>query len=361
MSLKAAFCKHTLNFKFDAGTSRGVLKTKDSYFIKLYQDQYPEVCGIGEASPLRGLSIDFKEDLMPFLKLFIDKFNMSELTLDEAYKAIEGDLFFSWPSIRFAFEMALLDLSNGGHRVLFDNSFAQAKSELEINGLIWMGDEAFMSKQIVEKLKAGFRTIKMKIGSIDFDTEYKLLQTIRSQFSADELTLRVDANGAFNSEEAKSVLVDLAKLNIHSIEQPIKAGQWEQMAELCASTPVPIALDEELIGITGDSQLALLNLIKPQFLIFKPTLIGGFKATDKWVELADANSIRWWLTSALEANIGLNAICQYTSSKKNPLPQGLGTGSLFDNNIPCPLLVEGGFIHANGPEEWDLSLLNFES
>ncbi|MFT5886980.1 MAG: O-succinylbenzoate synthase [Arcticibacterium sp.] len=361
MPLKAAFCKHTLNFKFDAGTSRGVLKTKDSYFIKLYDGHYPEVNGIGEASPLPGLSIDFKEDLSPFLDLFIDKFNASELTIEEASEAIESDLFFSWPSIRFAFEMALLDLSGGGSRVLFNNSFAQAKSEIEINGLIWMGDEAFMSKQIVEKLKGGFRTIKMKIGSIDFDTEYKLLKTIRSQFSADELTLRVDANGAFSSEEAKSVLDDLAKLNIHSIEQPIKAGQWDQMAELCKTTPVPIALDEELIGITGSSQPELLDLIKPQFLIFKPTLLGGFKATDEWMLHAKDRKINWWITSALEANIGLNAICQYTFSKGNTLPQGLGTGSLFDNNIPCPLLVEDGFIHTNGPESWDLSLLNFES
>ena len=337
MSLKAAFCKHTLNFKFDAGTSRGVLKTKDSYFIKIYDELNPETFGLGEASPLRGLSVDFKEDLNPFLDLFISRFNKSELTMEEANESIESGLFLSWPSIRFAFEIALLDLKGGGRRILYNNEFAKAKGEIEINGLIWMGDEAFMSKQIVEKLKEGFKTIKMKIGAIDFDTEYKLLKTIRSQFNAEELTLRVDANGAFSADEARGVLADLSKLNIHSIEQPIKANQWDEMAKLCESTPVPIALDEELIGIVGNAQPELLDHVKPQFVIFKPTLLGGFKATDQWMALAKARNIDWWLTSALEANIGLNAICQYTFFKGNTLPQGLGTGSLFDNNIPSPL------------------------
>jgi o-succinylbenzoate synthase len=359
MPLTASYCKHTLNFKFDAGTSRGILKTKDSFYIKLYDEANPTLFGIGEASPLKGLSVDYREDFEAFLKIFILKFNQEELEENQILEAIYSPLFDKWPSIRFAFEMALFDLGNGGHRSVFNNDFSRKKAEIEINGLIWMGDEAFMSKQIVEKLKSGFRTIKMKIGAIDFDTEYNLLKTIRSNFTADQLTLRVDANGAFEKDEALEVLNALAKLDIHSIEQPIKAGQWENMAELCAKTPTPIALDEELINVPLEEQESLLEMIKPQFLIFKPTLLGGFKATDHWIELAQKRNIGWWITSALEANIGLNAICQYTYSKNNASPQGLGTGSLFENNIPCPLIVDQGFINLTGNDVWDLSQLNF--
>jgi O-succinylbenzoate synthase len=359
MPLKATYCKHTLNFKFDAGTSRGILKTKDSYYIKLFDVDNPAIFGIGEASPLKGLSIDFKDDFETFLNVFIEKFNQDNLDVSAIQKAIQAPFFDKWPSIRFAFEMVLLDLKNGGNRLIYDNAFSHGKGEIEINGLIWMGDEAFMSKQIVEKLKAGYRTIKMKIGAIDFDTEYKLLKTIRSNFPANELTLRVDANGGFEKDEAKEVLKALAKLEIHSIEQPIKAGQWENMAELCSETPVSIALDEELIGINGDLRNELLRTIKPQFAIFKPTLLGGFKATDEWIELCQEKKIGWWITSALEANIGLNAICQYTYAKNTELPQGLGTGSLFENNIPCPLQVNEGYVALNGKEPWDLSSLVF--
>jgi len=359
MPIKASYCKHTLNFKFDAGTSRGILKTKDSFYIKLYDESNSSKFGIGEASPLKGLSIDFRYDFEAFLRIFIIKFNQETLAEKQIWEAIYSPLFDKWPSIRFAFEMALFDLKNGGQRTLFKNDFSQKKAEIEINGLIWMGDEAFMSKQIVEKLKAGFRTIKMKIGAIDFDAEYQLLKTIRANFSADELTLRVDANGAFEKDEAKEVLKALAKLDIHSIEQPIKAGQWENMAELCAFTPTPIALDEELIHVPLEEQENLLDTIKPQFSIFKPTLLGGFRSTDRWIELVKRKNISWWITSALEANVGLNAICQYTYSTNNVLPQGLGTGSLFENNIPCPLNVAHGFITLNGKDEWDFTQLSF--
>ena len=360
MPLKATYCKHTLNFKFDAGTSRGILKTKDSYYIKLVDLKNPDIFGIGEASPLKGLSIDFKDDFETFLKVFIDKFNQENLAASDLQEAIQASFFDKWPSIRFAFEMASLDFKNGGKRIIYDNEFSHGNGEIEINGLIWMGDETFMSKQIVEKLKAGFRTIKMKIGAIDFDTEYKLLKTIRSNFPANELTLRVDANGGFEKDEAKEVLKALAKLEIHSIEQPIKAGQWESMAELCNKTPVPIALDEELIGIKADLRNELVATINPQYAIFKPTLLGGFGATDEWIELSNSKNIGWWITSALEANIGLNAICQYTYAKNTELPQGLGTGSLFENNIPCPLQVNEGYVALNGKEPWDLSSLVFK-
>ncbi|WP_341225246.1 o-succinylbenzoate synthase [uncultured Arcticibacterium sp.] len=361
MPLKASYCKHTLNFKFDAGTSRGILKTKDSYYIKLHDSQTPETFGVGEAAPLKGLSIDYKPEFEPFIKVFLEKFNTEGLESADIQAALSSEMFLSWPSIRFAFEMALLDLQNGGKRTYFQNAFSEKKDAIEINGLIWMGDEAFMSRQIIDKLKAGFRTLKMKIGAIDFDTEYKLLKSIRSNFPADELTLRVDANGAFTLDEAQEVLKELKKLDIHSIEQPIKANQWESMAKLCQETPVPIALDEELIGINGAEQKKLLDAIKPQFLIFKPTLLGGFAATDNWIDLAAKQNIDWWITSALEANIGLNAICQYTYSKNNLLPQGLGTGSLFENNTPSPLDVFQGAISLGGKDKWDLSGLAFDN
>jgi O-succinylbenzoate synthase len=360
MPLKASYCKHTLNFKFDAGTSRGILKTKDTFYIKLFNSNNPDLFGLGEASPLKGLSIDFKEDFELFFQVFIEKFNQENFEAIEIVEILYSPLFDKWPSIRFAFEMAFLDYKNGGIRTIYANDFSLGKAEVEINGLIWMGDEAFMSKQIVEKLKSGYRTIKMKIGAIEFDTEYELLKTIRSNFSADKLTLRVDANGAFNKSEAKEILNALSKLDIHSIEQPIKAGQWENMAELCAETSVPIALDEELIGINGELRNELLTAIKPQYAIFKPTLLGGFKATDEWINLCESKKIGWWITSALEANIGLNAISQYTFSKNTNLPQGLGTGSLFENNIPCPLNIDEGYIALNGENSWDLSSLIFK-
>lgn len=359
MPLKVAFCKHTLNFKFDAGTSRGILKTRDSFFIKLYDSEYPKVFGIGEAAPLKGLSIDFKPEFESYLTVFVEKFNLNNITESEVLESIYSATFDAWPSIRFAFEMALLDLKLGGRRLLFDNNFGRKNGEIDINGLIWMGDETFMSKQIVEKLRLGFKTLKMKIGAIDFDTEINLLQAIRGKFREEELSLRVDANGAFDLSQAKDVIKQLSKLQIHSIEQPIKANQWELMAELCFETAVPIALDEELIGILGKKRASVLDVIKPQFIICKPTLLGGFHDTDNWIKLAEERNIGWWITSALESNVGLNAIAQYTYGKNSLLPQGLGTGQLFENNIKSPLSIENGSLSLKGIDSWDLTSLIF--
>ena len=361
MSLKAECCKHTLNFKFDAGTSRGVLRERDSWFIKLFEESVPEVFGLGEASPLKGLSIDFKPELGSLINRIIDQINADELGYNELEKFIYSAPLENWPSVVFALETALKDLQNGGQRKIYPNDFYEKEAPILMNGLIWMGSEEFMAGQIEKKLEEGFSTVKMKIGAIDFETEYKLLKSMRDSFSAKDLTLRVDANGAFSPEQAPEILEKLAKLEIHSIEQPIKAGQWEDMARLCQKSPVPIALDEELIGIKPKKREELLDQIQPQFLIFKPTLLGGLKATSEWISLCDLKKINWWMTSALESNIGLNAIAQFTAETGNKLPQGLGTGQLYHNNIPSPLEVKNGQIFYSKDAEWDFSQLNFKS
>ncbi len=358
MPLQASYCKHTLNFRFEAGTSRGVLRSRDSWFIKLW-DPFSEVYGVGEAAPLKGLSPDDRDDFEKSLEDFVRLLNRSEIDLNGLSEFIAENLEEFFPSIRFAMETAVLDLLNGGKRLLFDTPFYFQKKPIPINGLIWMGDEEFMSRQIDEKLQSGFKTLKMKIGAIDFDTEMKLLRGIRKRFTPNQLTLRVDANGAFSEFEANEVLHELARIDIHSIEQPIKSGNWEAMARLCRNTPTPVALDEELIGIHGSLRNQLLKLIMPQFLIFKPTLLGGFTSTDEWIKLCQPLEIDWWITSALESNIGLNAICQYTSSKNPLLPQGLGTGSLYHNNMDCPLEVSGGTIFYNTNQKWKMDQLNF--
>jgi O-succinylbenzoate synthase len=361
MPLQADFCKHTLNFKFDAGTSRGVLKTKDSWFIKLWNEKTPHLFGLGEAAPLEGLSPDDRDDFEERLIRYIDTINRSEFDTQSITDRILENEFSSFPSITFALETAINDLIFGGIRKIFNTSFFSDQETIKINGLIWMGNEEFMTRQIKQKLESGFETIKMKIGAIDFDTEMRLLRDVRKKFSEHQLTLRVDANGAFSPYEAREVLHELAKSKIHSIEQPIKAGNWEEMARLCKDAFTPVALDEELIGISDSQKKYLLDTIKPQFLIFKPTLLGGFKQTDEWISLCKSMQIGWWMTSALESNIGLNSICQYTHSQNVTLPQGLGTGQLYHNNINSPLVVENGKIRYNPNEQWDLSLLNFRN
>ncbi len=223
----------------------------------------------------------------------------------------------------------------------FPSDFTEGKDSIKINGLIWMGDVNYMQSQIEEKIRDNFSCIKLKIGT-DWDSEKEILKSLRKEFSKDQIELRVDANGAFSLEQAKVVLQELADLDIHSIEQPIEAGNWKAMADLCKNTPTPIALDEELIGVLNfESKKDLLREISPQYIILKPSLIGGFSGSDEWIDLAEKNNIGWWITSALESNIGLNAIAQYTYTKNSPMPQGLGTGGLFTNNFPSPLALEG--------------------
>lgn len=337
--IQARFHNKTFHFKRPSGTSRGVLTEKHAWFIEVWESSNSKIVGVGECSIIPGLSPDFQD---------LD-------TYEAKVAAVCADLSLNlnaFPSIKFGVETALLDLQNGGKGIIFENDFSRRRQALPINGLIWMGEPDFMHEQIEQKLTDGFTTIKLKIGAIDFASELELLRSIRKRYSSDEITLRVDANGAFSPSEALGKLNQLAELGIHSIEQPIRQGQLESMKSLCATTPVPIALDEELIGINAKAaKIELLECIQPQFIILKPSLHGGIEGTREWIELAETRQIPWWITSALESNIGLNAICQLTAEYQNQLPQGLGTGSLYSDNIPSDLRVENGTIFLTNVHE----------
>jgi len=337
--MKASFNKHTFYFKRPSGTSRGVLTEKHSWFIELFDENNPSIKGSGECSIIPGLSPDFID-----FESYENKLNEVCLNLEKFISNF--DLLNEFPSILFGLETALLDLQNGGKQIIFNNSFSSGDRRIPINGLIWMGDADFMQEQIEQKLNEGFSCLKMKIGAIDFDAELKILASIRNRFSSDKITLRVDANGAFTPAEALKKIQQLSDFEIHSIEQPIQKGQWNEMKQLCVKTNVPIALDEELIGINSTTEkINLLETIQPQYIILKPSLHGGITGCKEWISLAEERSIPWWVTSALESNIGLNAVCQFTGEYQNNLPQGLGTGGLYTNNIESNLTIENGEIY----------------
>ncbi|OEI81483.1 o-succinylbenzoate synthase [Formosa algae] len=342
----ATYHKYILEFKNPSGTSRGVLTTKETWFIHLEVDGKK---GIGETGVFRGLSIDDRPDYEEKLQWACHNINLGlEVLLKE---------LIAFPSIQFGLEMAFKSLAGVTPFTLFPSKFTSGEEAIPINGLIWMGSESFMKAQIKDKLKGGFNCIKMKIGAIDFQTEVDLLKSIRNEFSASEIELRVDANGAFHPDEALEKLKVLSDFDLHSIEQPIKAGQIEAMSGLCEVTPLPIALDEELIGVFKDEdKKALLEQINPQYIILKPSLVGGFQGSDSWISLATHQNIGWWITSALESNIGLNAIAQYTYTLQSTLPQGLGTGGLFTNNFDSPLEVKNGILQYDINTNWNYNL-----
>ncbi|MGB6268303.1 MAG: o-succinylbenzoate synthase [Olleya sp.] len=343
--MKAAYHKHILEFKRPSGTSRGILKTKETWFLIIEND---DKRGIGECGILRGLSADDRPDYESQLKYTCQNIEKGLAILYAENK--------EFPSIQIGLEMAFRSLESENEFILFPSNFTSGQEAISINGLIWMGDQAFMKQQIKDKISSGFNCIKLKIGAIDFQTELDILMGIRQNFSESDIELRVDANGAFTASEALEKLKQLSDFNLHSIEQPIKAGQFEEMAKLCRQTPLPIALDEELIGVFDDAKKeALLQVIQPQYIILKPSFIGGFKASDTWINLAKKQQIGWWITSALESNIGLNAIAQYTYLKQSSLPQGLGTGSLFTNNIKSPLQVKNGTLRYNTNTNWEFN------
>ncbi len=346
--LKADFKKYTLYFKRPSGTSRGVLKKKDSWFIKIWDTDNPAVSGLGECSIIYGLSADPVDKIEEKLTELISNIN--------SYKEIDIDLF---PSVMFGLETALDDLKTGGKRILFKSDFTEKQKPIPINGLVWMGDYSFMRKQIIEKVESGFNCIKLKIGAIEFEKELDLLKLIRQDFKEKDLELRVDANGAFSPEEALEKLKRLSDFDLHSIEQPVKPKQWDKMARLCEESPLDIALDEELIGLPDKEIPLMLDVIKPQYIILKPGLLGGFKRSNLFINEAGKRNIGWWVTSALESNIGLNAIAQWTATLNNDMPQGLGTGQLFTNNFPSPLTVKEGKLFFDKDKEWDLSFLDF--
>ncbi|WP_342083556.1 o-succinylbenzoate synthase [Dyadobacter sp. OTU695] len=357
MPLKIVYKPHTLHFRKEAGTSRGVLTQKTSWIVIITDTEKPGVAGYGECGPLPGLSIDDIPDFEAQLADICGIFN--ELDLDvfpfNLGIILEQLIPENLPSVRAGIEMALLDIMNGGQRVLFKNGFSGNGEGILMNGLIWMGSYENMLAQVEEKLAQGFTTLKMKVGAIDFEQECRILEAVRKRYDQSAITLRVDANGAFTTENAKEKLARLSAFDLHSIEQPIKAGQHAFMADLCGSSPVPVALDEELIGVNSyREKFALLKKLMPPFIILKPTLLGGFTATSEWIEIANRLHIGWWITSALESNIGLNAIAQFTAKFNNPLPQGLGTGQLYTNNFESPLAVENGHLYYKKELAWEL-------
>ncbi len=344
--MKATFQKYILNFKQASGTSRGILRTKETFFLFI-SDESSE--GVGECGLFRALSIDDRPDYEEKLQWLCENINSEK---DELLSELK-----EFPSIQFGLEQALLSLKNSNKFELFPSEFTKGNASIPINGLIWMGSEQFMHQQIKEKLESGFTTIKMKIGAIDFDTELALLKSIRKEYNANEIELRVDANGAFDPKQALDKLKRLSYYELHSIEQPIKQGQWQEMAQLCEDTPLPIALDEELIGVFDVTKKEeLLLTVKPQFIILKPSLVGGFVGSNEWIALSKKQDIDYWITSALESNIGLNAIAQYTYNLDVVMPQGLGTGGLFTNNFDSPLEVINGALHYNNSKNWNFNL-----
>lgn len=345
-ALNAFFQKYILNFKQASGTSRGVLRTKETYFLKVVDG---DKIGYGECAVFKGLSADDRPDYEAKLTWLCQNINRN---FDELLQEL-----IEFPSIQFGLEQAFLSVKSENSFELFPSKFTESEDAIKINGLIWMGTEAFMREQIREKLDAGFSTLKLKIGAIDFESEISLLKSIRKEFSSEEIEIRVDANGGFLPLEALEKLKRLSDFDLHSIEQPIKQGQIAEMAELCSTTPLPIALDEELIGIFDvTKKQEILQTIKPQYIILKPSLVGGFKGSEEWIQLAESQHIGWWITSALESNIGLNAIAQWTYTLKNNLPQGLGTGSLFTNNFESPLAIKGENLHYNNKIKWNVNL-----
>ncbi len=339
--------KYTLQFKRPSGTSRGVLKTKNSWFL-IGVDEAFEYPALGECSIIEGLSPD--------------PLNSYEDRLTEVCAWLNGDRaelpdLSAYPSIQFGLEMLQADAAVKGSKRFFEDDFTLGKEQMLINGLVWMGDKVWMRSQIDDLIERGFTCIKMKIGAINFEEELELLKFIRDEYPAD-LELRVDANGAFSADEALVKLQRLSSYRLHSIEQPIAVNQWEAMAELCARSPIPIALDEELIGRNPSEFGVLLSSIQPQYIILKPSLVGGWDASSRWIDTAEALGIGWWMTSALESNVGLNAIAQFTYQQGVHMPQGLGTGSLYTNNLDSPLYLQGQKIGFNPTTNWNLSPIN---
>jgi o-succinylbenzoate synthase len=339
----ASYIRHELVFKKQARTSRGAMQNHVAYYVILREGNRT---GYGEASPLKGLSIDDRPD-------FEQKLNESIVYINDGLP-VDALSLTEFPSLRFAFETALLSLRFDEQFTVYKTSFTQG-IPIKINGLVWMNTKEEMLEEAFMKAEDGFDCIKFKVGALDFDEECRMLEAFRKRYSAFKVELRLDANGAFAVDEAHQKLKELSRFEIHSMEQPIRAKQADYMQELCLKTPIPIALDEELIGADvmkeGES---LLKFVQPQFIILKPTLLGGLAVADQWIMHARKQGIGWWATSALESNIGLNAIAQWCAKYEPALPQGLGTGRLYTNNIPSPLSVNNGYLHYNQKASWSL-------
>ncbi|MCO6461307.1 MAG: o-succinylbenzoate synthase [Saprospiraceae bacterium] len=341
------FKKYILHFKVPGSTSRGILKEKLTYFIFLEDGTKT---GIGECNLFKGLSADDRPGYDEKLEEVCGQLSSDPGKLPDNLE--------QWPSIRFGVEALLLDWENGGKRILFPEVIGQDGFRIPANGLIWMGSKEEMMKQVHSKLNEGFTSIKLKIGAIDFEGELDLIRYIRSRHSAEEVEIRLDANGAFSPADATERLKRLSDFDINYIEQPIKAGQWQEMAALVAESPIKIALDEELIGISGTERMQeLVNTISPHILILKPALVGGIAACNDWMKIIESYGGQWVITSALESNIGLNAIAMYAATKQFSYAQGLGTGMLYTNNFPSPYTVDASGLRYHPELKWDLSRL----
>lgn len=342
--LSASFQKFQLQFIRPVLTSRGAMAVKNGYFVRVSNGK---TSGVGECSFIEGLSRDY--------------LSMIEHELDRVcrniqhWESIKEEVYQQFPSIVFAIETALLDFKNGGTKQLFATDFSAGRKAIPINGLVWMGSKSFMLEQLKSKLEQGFKCIKIKVGAINFDEECDLIAFIRSHFDAAQMEIRLDANGAFKSDDVFAKLERLSRFQIHSIEQPIAVNQWALMKEICEAKIMDVALDEELIYTVGKAtKLSMLDAIAPQYIILKPSLIGGFDKSDEWIQFAEERYIQWWATSALESNIGLNAIAQWVSAKQDVLVQGLGTGALYTNNIDSPLVVRGGQLWYDTSLTWKI-------
>ena len=345
--MKATFQKYILNFKRPSGTSRGVMTEKETWFLFIEKDGKK---GVGECGILRGLSYDDRLDYSDKLQWVCNHIHLGKSVLWEQLK--------EWPSIQFGVEQAFISLESEDPMLLFPSAFTKGKESIPINGLVWMGTPEFMKEQIDEKLQEGFQCIKLKIGAIDFEEELRLIGYIREHFPVEKVEIRVDVNGGFDKSNALDKINQLSELKLHSIEQPIKKKQYDSMADLCKNTSLPIALDEELIGVINyNNKENLLQKIRPQYIILKPSLVGGFKGAEEWIEIADKLNIGWWITSALESNVGLNAIAQWTFTLNNSIPQGLGTGTLYTNNIESPLVVKNGHLWYDDHLNWRIESL----
>lgn len=345
--IAARWVEKTLEPRFELGTSKGPINARTVWYLMAWHTERPEVIGIGEAALFPGHSKEFPADV---------KSKLIELCAGTSdwHQRLTTDLV-DVPSVRFAVEQCLRDLVVSGTKQLYPSDFTLGQRAIPINGLVWMGDKATMKQRIREQIDKGFTTVKMKIGAIGIDDELALLKAVRNEYDARTITLRVDANGAFDQRSVRDVLHRLADLEVESIEQPIAPGLYEAMAELCADTPLPIALDEDLIGLNHpDNKRDLLDTVRPQHIVIKPSLVGGWAAAQDWIDLAAQRGIGWWITSALESSIGLNAIAQWTATLAIDRPQGLGTGSVYANNIPTPLEVNAGALWYRPEGSWDL-------
>jgi len=346
--MRFAYTPYTLQFKQPAITSRATMREKLTYLVKVWDERYPEIFGIGEAPLFKGLSCD---DVPGYEYKMVE--TLANVALGRATDLTD------FPSIQFGLEQALLDLGSGGRGIYFPSKFTEGESTIEINGLVWMGNIGEMTRRLEEKISAGFKCVKLKIGALEWNDERKLIESIRKKFSPDELEIRVDANGGFSMEEVFPVLKQLADLHVHSIEQPIPAGNHELMAFVVKMSPIPVALDEELIGLNKtQDKIQMMETIHPHYIILKPALCGGFSGAAEWIDIATSMGIGWWVTSALESNIGLDALAQWTATLSPTIPQGLGTGALYTNNFSSPLHLNGDRLSYNPYERTSREVFN---